>query len=52
MKNTILRFVLGTSGLCFVTSCAYMPDVGKLLPDKKTEYKKAKACRIWRSRPT
>ena len=43
MKKTILNFVLGVSGLCFVTSCAYMPDVGKLLPDKKTEYKKSES---------
>ena len=43
MKKAILRFVLGVGGLCFVTSCAYMPDVGKLLPDKKTEYKKSES---------
>lgn len=43
MKKTILQFVLGMSGLCFVTSCAYMPDVGKLLPDKKTEYQKSES---------
>lgn len=43
MKKAISRFVLGVSGLCFVTSCAYMPDVGKLLPDKKTEYQKSES---------
>ena len=31
------------SGLCLLASCAYMPDVGKLLPDKKTEYKKSES---------
>ena len=34
---------LALSGLCFLASCAYMPDVGKLLPDKKTEYKKSES---------
>ena len=43
MKNSILNVALGAVGLCFVMSCAYMPDIGKILPDKKTEYKKSES---------
>ena len=43
MNNTILTIALGVSGLCFATSCAYMPDVGKILPDKRSEYKKSES---------
>lgn len=43
MKRSILKTTLGITGLWFLTSCAYMPDVGKLLPDKKTEYKKSES---------
>ena len=43
MKNSILNVALGAIGLCFVMSCAYMPDIGGILPDKKTEYKKSES---------
>ena len=43
MKRQILTVVISMVGLCFLASCSYMPDVGKLLPDKKSEYKKSES---------
>ena len=43
MKKLILTTALCIVGLCFMTSCAYMPDIGKILPDKKSEYKKSES---------
>ncbi len=43
MKSPVFAVTLTLSGLCFLASCAYMPDVGKLLPDKKTEYRKSES---------
>ena len=43
MKIQVLTVAAGVLGICFLTSCGYMPDVGKLLPDKKSEYKKSES---------
>lgn len=43
MKASISTIVTGVFGICVLASCAYMPDVGKLLPDKKSEYKKSES---------
>ena len=43
MKRQVLTVAAGVFGACFLASCAYMPDVGKLLPDKKSEYKKSES---------
>ena len=43
MKRQVLTVAAGALGMCFLASCAYMPDVGKLLPDKKSEYKKSES---------
>ena len=43
MKREIPAIAAYVFGICFLTSCAYMPDVGKLLPDKKSEYKKSES---------
>ncbi len=43
MKTTLLTIATGVFGIIFLASCAYMPDVGKLLPDKKSEYKKSES---------
>ena len=43
MKRQVLIVAAGVFGACFLASCAYMPDVGKLLPDKKSEYKKSES---------
>ena len=40
MKRQVLTVV---AGVCFLASCGYMPDVGKILPDKKSEYKKSES---------
>lgn len=43
MKRQVLKVAAGVFGICFLASCAYMPDFGKLLPDKKSEYKKSES---------
>ena len=43
MKIMLPTIMAGVLGMCFLASCAYMPDVGKLLPDKKSEYKKSES---------
>lgn len=43
MKRQALTIAAGVLGMCFLTSCGYMPDIGKLLPDKKSEYKKSES---------
>ena len=43
MKKLILTVATGAVGLCLLTSCSYMPDIGKILPDKKSEYKKSES---------
>ena len=43
MKRQVLTVVAGVFGACFLASCAYMPDIGKILPDKKSEYKKSES---------
>lgn len=43
MKKQLLTIAAGVFGVGFLASCAYMPDVGKLLPDKKSEYKKSES---------
>ena len=43
MNKSILTITTGALGLCLLASCSYMPDVGKLLPDKKSEYKKSES---------
>ena len=43
MNRQVLTVATGMMGLCFLTACGYMPDVGKLLPDKKTEYRKSES---------
>ena len=43
MKKLISTIALAVAGLCFIPACAYMPDVGKILPDKKSEYKKSES---------
>ena len=43
MNKPILTIATGALGLCLLASCSYMPDVGKILPDKKSEYKKSES---------
>ena len=43
MKTPVLTLATILSGLSLLVSCAYLPDVGKLLPDKKSEYKKSES---------
>ena len=43
MTKSILTTALGAIGICFLASCAYMPDIGRILPDKKSEYKKSES---------
>ena len=43
MKREIPTVAAWVFGICFLTSCAYMPDIGKILPDKKSEYKKSES---------
>lgn len=43
MKRQVLTVAAGVFGICFLASCAYMPDIGKILPDKKSEYKKSES---------
>ena len=43
MKTPVLTLATILSGLSLLASCAYLPDVGKLLPDKKSEYKKSES---------
>ena len=39
---SLLR-VCGLVSLCFLASCAYLPDFGSILPDKKSEYRKSES---------
>ncbi|MDE0514316.1 MAG: outer membrane protein assembly factor BamC [Gammaproteobacteria bacterium] len=43
MKRELPTVAAWVFGICFLTSCAYMPDIGKILPDKKSEYKKSES---------
>ena len=43
MNKPILTIATGAAGLCILMSCNYMPDIGKILPDKKSEYKKSES---------
>ena len=43
MKRQVPTVAAVVLGICFLASCAYMPDFGKLLPDKKSEYKKSES---------
>ena len=43
MKRELPTVAAWVFGVCFLTSCAYMPDIGKILPDKKSEYKKSES---------
>ena len=43
MNKLILTIATGALGFCFLVSCNYMPDIGKILPDKKSEYKKSES---------
>lgn len=43
MRKPILMIAAGVTGICFLASCAYMPDLGRILPDKKSEYKKSES---------
>ena len=43
MKRQVLTVAAGVFGICVLASCAYMPDIGKILPDKKSEYKKSES---------
>lgn len=43
MKRQALTVAAGVFGACVLASCAYMPDIGKILPDKKSEYKKSES---------
>ena len=43
MNKPILTIATIAAGLCILVSCNYMPDIGKILPDKKSEYKKSES---------
>ncbi len=43
MRKPILTIAMGAFAMCLLTSCSYMPDIGKILPDKKSEYKKSES---------
>ncbi len=43
MKRQILKLAAVMFGMCFLASCGYMPDIGKILPDKRSEYKKSES---------
>ena len=43
MKTLVLKISLSVIGLSFITACAYMPDLSRVLPDKKSEYKKSES---------
>lgn len=46
MKALTLKFLAIGAGLCLLGAagaCGYMPNLGKVLPDKKSEYKKSES---------
>ena len=43
MKSLTLKFLAIGAGLCLLGACGYMPNLGKVLPDKKSEYKKSES---------
>lgn len=46
MKSMTLKFLAIGAGLCLLGAlgaCGYMPNLGKVLPDKKSEYKKSES---------
>ena len=46
MKALTLKFLAIGAGLCLLSAvgaCGYMPNLGKVLPDKKSEYKKSES---------
>ena len=43
MKTLVLKISVTVIGLSLLNACGYMPNLSKVLPDKKSEYKKSES---------